>query len=408
MNIKEVQISEIKNLNLIYIFTTDHLLRGKTEKFIGAKIVFDENRTLSLDYTDPLFEEFIRKIIERYNKEKDKRQIILLGTLTEKIMNNPEFDHIGSVKEKNTTGFTLFNTKNHEMLKYEIYLKEVLKDILKMSFGYEVVNIDSIDGYNNKFVISYSVGSVSFTCSIIVSFRDNEHLDFRIGHVENRNLNITGAIENKITSILCTWNSNVNNLSGIIKYDCFNDEVLHSIKDGSLSLYHNDKKDTIIDADHEIIKFYLELIGIPSGETTIKVNENNYVLFSEEVIKEEETDLFIKQTGTQIAINDDMVLIRHKIENSLSKYNNRLNVSLDKIIHDITLSKLIINKNNYILVEHRTTNSFGSVYEYKVFKVDELDFKRIFKTNEVIEIEPTIKSIDEVKKLLKKNEGGVK
>ena len=64
MNLTEVQISEVKNLNLIYIFTTDHILKGKTEKYIGAKVVFDDHRTLSLDYKSPYFEEFLKRIID--------------------------------------------------------------------------------------------------------------------------------------------------------------------------------------------------------------------------------------------------------------------------------------------------------------------------------------------------------
>ena len=91
MTLTEVQISEIKNLNLIYIFTTDHILRGKTDKYVGAKVVFDGNRTLSLDYKSPYFESFLKRIIERYNKEKDSRYIVLLGKLTEKLMNDETF-----------------------------------------------------------------------------------------------------------------------------------------------------------------------------------------------------------------------------------------------------------------------------------------------------------------------------
>ena len=55
MTLTEVQISEIKNLNLIYIFTTDSILKDKSKRYIGARVVFDDNRTLSMDYKDPHF-----------------------------------------------------------------------------------------------------------------------------------------------------------------------------------------------------------------------------------------------------------------------------------------------------------------------------------------------------------------
>lgn len=408
MNLIEVQISEIKNLNLIYIFTTDYLLRGKTDKYIGAKIVFDGNRTLSLDYKDPLFESFIKKIIERYNQEKDQRNIILLGKLTQDLMSSSAFDSLGDISKRNTTGFTLFNTKNHELKKYESYLKAVLKDILKINFGYESVVINKIDGYNNKFVVYYSVGTVDLECRIILSFRSDTHLDFKMMHVDDRNLNISGTIENNITNISSSWES-INNMSGTILFDVLSGEVAHSIKDREIPIYHNDSSDTLLENDEELIQFYLDLFGIPTNQKVLKTGDYSYILGDEEIVIEEGTELFIKQSGTQIEVSEDEVLIRYKIENILNKYQNRLNISLDKTIHDITLSKLNIDKKIYVLIEHRITNSTGSVYEYKVFEVNEIDFKNIFKPINEIEIDSKINSIAEVRKLIKvHNEGGIK
>ena len=407
MNLIEVQISEIKNLNLIYIFTTDYLLRGKTDKYIGAKIVFDGNRTLSLDYKSPLFESFIKKIIERYNKEKDKRDIILLGKLTQDLMSSSAFDSLGDISKRNTTGFTLFNTKNHELKKYESYLKEILKDILKINFGYEAIEITKIDGYNNKFVVYYSVGNVDFECRIILSFRDDTHLDFKIMHVDDRNLNVSGSIENNITNINGSWEST--NLSGTILFDVLTEEVNHSIKDREIPVYHNDSSETLLESDEELILFYLNLFGIPTNQSVLKTGDYSYILGNEEVIIEEGTELYIKQSGTQIEISEDEVLIRYKIENILNKYQNRLNITLDKTIHDITLSKLSVDKKMYILIEHRITNSTGSVYEYKVYEMNEIDFKNIFNPINEIEIASEIKSVDEVRRLIKINEeGGIK
>ena len=81
MKLSEAQIYSIKNLDLIYIFATDSILNNETNKYIGAKVVYDNKKTLTFDYTDKYFEKYIKKILEVYNNEKDNRNIVLLGDI---------------------------------------------------------------------------------------------------------------------------------------------------------------------------------------------------------------------------------------------------------------------------------------------------------------------------------------
>ena len=406
MTLTEVQISEIKNLNLIYIFTTDHILRGKTDKYVGAKVVFDGNRTLSLDYKSPYFESFLKRIIERYNKEKDSRYIVLLGKLTEKLMNDETFASIGSIEDKKTTGLTLFDTKNHELKKYESYLKDTLKNILKLTLGYEVINIDKIDGFNNKYVVYYSVGTVNLECRLILSFRDDTHLDFKISHVGKTNLGITGTIENNISLVSVDWKSDITDLEGHTTYDAINNETEKKILGNNETVQYSEEAETLIDTDIELINFYLNLFGIEVLPNIIKTGEYNYILGDEEIKNSEDTELFYKRTSTQISINDSLVILRHQVQNGLNKYHNQINVTLDKTTHDITMSKVLIDKSEYVLIEHRTTNEFGSVYDYKIYQVDNLDFKSIFVPKEEATIDTTITSIEDVKKYVRKRKEG--
>ena len=63
MELKEVQISEIKNLNLIYVFTTDSIFKKGSNKYVGARVVFENNtRSFALDYKDKHFQKFIKRI----------------------------------------------------------------------------------------------------------------------------------------------------------------------------------------------------------------------------------------------------------------------------------------------------------------------------------------------------------
>ena len=409
MNLTEVQISEIKNLNLIYIFTTDHILRNKTEKYVGAKVVFGDYRTLSLDYKSPYFEMFSKRIIERYNKEKDRRNIILLGPLTEKIVNDEFFRNLGSIEEKKTEGLSLFNTKNHELRKYESYLKDTLKHILKTTLSYEVIDIDKIDGYNNKFVVFYHVGSVELQCNLILSFRDETHLDFILTSVDRKNLRINGTIENDIDKVNVTWESVLLDLYGSTTYDAITNETTRSIASSVETIFHNESTETLLESDLELIKFYLNLFEIPVSQNIIKTDDYNYILGEEEILNHEQTELFFKRIGTQISISDNQVIIRHKIHNGLNKYNNQINVTLDRTIHEITLSKILVDKEEYVLIEHKNKNEFGSVYEYKVYKVDNLDFKNIFVPTTTLNVEENITSFNDVLRYVKKRvEGGNK
>ena len=402
MNLTEVQISEVKNLNLIYIFTTDHILRSSTEKYIGAKVVFDGNRTLSLDYKSPYFEDFLKRIIERYNKEKDSRNIILLGKLTPKIINDETLKNLGKVTDKKTIGLTIFDTKNHELKKYESYLVDTLENILKIGVGYEVVSIDKIDGYNNKFVIFYSVGSVKLECRLILSFRDETHLDFSLSRVDKTNLGVNGTIENNIDYVSITWKSNQTDLNGITTYNALTNETERKIESGEETVLYNETNETLIDTDYELITYYLNLFNIPISENIIKTGEFNYMLGEETILNSEDTELFYRHTGTQISISDDEVVIRHQIHNGLNKYNNRINVTLDKTVHDITMTKLTVEKEDYIFIEHKTTNEFGSVYEYNVYQVDNFDFKHVFTPINTYELSKDIKSLEDVKKYIRK------
>ena len=52
MDLITAQISEIKNLNLIQIYATDSIFNNNTNKYIGARVVFNNNNVLSLNYKD--------------------------------------------------------------------------------------------------------------------------------------------------------------------------------------------------------------------------------------------------------------------------------------------------------------------------------------------------------------------
>ena len=405
MDIREVQISELKNLNLIYIFTTDSILKDKSKRYIGARVVFDDNRTLSMDYKDPHFEKLIRRIIERYNKEKDNRNIILLGNLTKSIVQDETFESIGTIPTEKTVGLSLFDTKNFELKKYESYFFDTLKNILKIAKGYETVDIDKVDGYNHKFIVYYHVGSVKLEMNVIISFRDGDHIDFKIGYVDGMDLGIDGTIENNINSVNITWNSPVTHLSGENTYQSVAGLVEKKIVSDEQTIYHSEESDTLLEEDVSLINFYLNMFGINKPKNIIKTTDYNYILGDEEVINHVDTEVFYKNNGVQISISPETTIIRYQVLNRLSKYDDRINVTLSKSLVEITLTKLVVDKVNYVLIEQKDTNDFGTTYNYIAYEVEDINFTKPFISNEELDIDTDVNSLYDIKRYIKLNRG---
>ena len=125
MDLIEAKIAEIKNLNLIYIFTTDNILKNKTDKYVGVKVLYDKDKTFSLDYKSEHFETFMKRILVRYNKEKNKRNIILLGDLTKKLMQDSFFALKEEKGESSQTSGILVNAKKNNVKAYHKYLNRI-------------------------------------------------------------------------------------------------------------------------------------------------------------------------------------------------------------------------------------------------------------------------------------------
>ena len=123
----------------------------------------------------------------------------------------------------------------------------------------------------------------------------------------------------------------------------------------------------------------------------------------DEVINHVDKEIFFKNNGVQISINPNLTIIRYQVLNGLSKYDNRINVTLSKSLVEITLTKLELDKENYILIEQKETNDFGTNYNYKVYKVDIIDFTKPFKFSNSFNIDREVNSIHDIKRYIKLN-----
>lgn len=400
MDLLDVRISELKNINLIYLYSTDSIFTKEENKYLAIKVVYNNNNNyIYLDFKDPHFSSLVKRVLTRYNQEKDNRNIVLLGDLTRKLLTDETI--IKNVEKKhafNSDGIALFDSKKDRLVVFEPYLDQFLTDILKTLKHYEAVKIDKIDGYNNKYVVYYSLGSIKKSFPIIITFVNDETINFRIGLVDGLNLNVTGTLTNNLNYVDATWQSNNQDISGYCHYDVVNNEIERKISNDDKTLFYAEVGETMISEDTELINFYLNLLGINWDQEFTKTGEHNYISGITKNLLEEAENVLVEDHGIQLYVKDNRVVLKYKIKNGIAKYNNLLNVELEYTEYEIILTKMEINREIYILIEKVSRNNFGKKYDYEVYKTGEIDFTKPFVTEEVIKIEENPHSLYEIKK----------
>lgn len=401
MDLIEAKIAEIKNLNLIYIFTTDSILKNNSEKYIGAKIVYNKDQVLTLDYKSTHFSKFIQKILSRYNKEKSKRNIILLGDLTKKLVQDSFFTIVGEKKEfKQTSGIFVNNKKNQVKL-YEKYLEKTLQVILKGLYNYDYVKVKKIDGFNYKYVVTYNC-PIERRLHMLIFIKEDGNLDFRISNIDNNNVNISGTIIDKFNSIEINWYESNQNLKGNVIFNTNDKLITEKVYKEDKLYYFKESEDTLLEEDEEIINFYTELFGIKKLSNVMKIADCTYLLSDANVLLEKEEGIIYNNTQVQISLLEEDVIIKEKIKNGISKYNDEIKIALDEKINEFTLKQLEIDGKFYMLIQKRTKKNNSNTYSYEVLKLDgEKNIFIPFEIEDRYEIEKELKSFEFAKQYIK-------
>lgn len=407
MDLIEAQISEIKNLNLIYVFTTDNIIKNNSEKYIGIKIVYNDDKVFSLDYKSEYFESFVKRILSRYSKEKDKRDIILLGDLTKKIIGESSFDIIEDKKEFSQPTGILVNPKKNQIKGYYKYLEKALKTILKTIKNYKVVNIDSIDGFNNKYVVNYSIGNIKKELYMLVFVNDDDTVDFRISSVDGTIVNISGSIKDNLSQVEINWYDDVNVLKGNIKYNSNENIIEEKLYKEDTPLISKESVDTLLEEDESIISFYTGLCNLNAPKNIMKIDDNCYLLSESKIIGEEKDGIIYNNLSCNISIFNDEVIIRHREKNGLNKYNGQIKVTLDESIQEFVLKKIKINEDYFVLIERRNKQNVKTVYSYSVIELDRNInlFNPFDITNKKI-INEELRTYESAKQYIKNMKGG--
>lgn len=410
MELKEVQISEIKNLNLIYVFTTDSIFKKGSNKYVGARVVFENNtKSFALDYKDKHFQKFIKRILERYHKEKEKRKIILLGELTKHLISDSSFAVLEKAQNQGlqTEGLPAFNTSDREVKKQEPFLKEAMEMILKVYKNYEVLSVDSIDGFNKKYIVNYSIGSIKKKMPIIISQRDDGIIDFRLSRLEEKALPISGTLTNDGGKVEVKWNDEVSCIDGHLLYDPNNDVVERKVTSNGQTIIYDEGKDTLLEEDATLINFYFDLCEMQIPKKIVKVGDSSYLLAEETDLNDDDKEILYSNTSAQLDVLQDEVRISFRIKNCFSKYNNQINTVLDQEIEEVTFKKLDVDSKKYIIAEIKSkTDTQEATYKHRVFEVaSDIDFRKGFEYTNTYYSDRELKTLEDAKQLTRTKGG---
>ena len=383
MEVREARINQIKNISLIYIYTTDSILNNDSNKYIGAKVVYDNNKTINIDYKDKHFGTFIKRIIEQYQKEKDKRRIVLLGDLTKKLMETLSFDLVEEKVNSTSKQIPLFKVENRNLLKYKSALKEIITLVMTRNLKYDNIKVKDINGYNNHYQVTYQVGNIEKTFPMII-YNDEDTLYFEINRIDKLNTDIHGSIELKGQKLEVTYDDG--EYSAKIIYDSESCITSKSMMKDLIPLHYEETNDVITDEEIKSIKSYLNLFEDEIPSNILKVGDNSYLL-SQINSEEKDEDILYNVVSYLITIDEPLIATKTIVDGFI-KYNGEVKSILGKTTKEIMLKKIKVDGKETFIEEIRTTTNNTESFEYNV--LDE---------NEKYAIAE--KTLDEIKALIK-------
>ena len=393
--VKDYSINEIKNINLIYVFSKESIFKDIGNKFVGLTVVYaNGKKSLKIDYKDPNFAKALNRVIDRYNKEKTRRRIVLLGDFTKKFIENNQFE-IVNINEDKKEQIPYFSWENKVVCKYQKYIYELIDLIAKQLYKCETFKIDSLKGFNNIYNLNYNIAYHNKSARIIICPLEDA-IDFRMSSIDGSNDIIYGSITAKVGGIFSSFK--VGDFNGYIDYNLTDKEISKHIDILGKSIYHENTSDTILEEDKNIIDFYLSFLGDKADDNVVKVNDETFIVYEKSDFEFEELDdknNIYKSSETLINIYDDVVRIIKTQKEGITKLEGFVESELSSDVEKVNIRKI---EGSIILVEK---NKNGD-YSYQIMNNNNIDFKSPFDNSKIEDINVT--SIDDVKKYINSKE----
>lgn len=395
-------INSIKNLKLLYFYNV-----YENTDTPGLKIVYDNEKVFSLDYSDEYFDDYILKVFEVYNNETQSNNIYVKEETSNTLLNLVE-------KIKNKEKIYTQNNQIIEFSKFhfqikiiEEYIINTLKNILtSIFFENSEIKIESFNGYKNKFCLQYKIKNddqeQENIMPIIVKHHEENKYQFETNIYKDFLIKINGKIEFTNHYVNITWKNseesiigrNVNNIDesksvNLIKIKS-NDEERYIY----LNQNHKEKKKLDINYISN-----LEKLNITLPKNLRQITDNQYI--GNHYENENNSDKFIEE-DYQISTKNNLIKINFYKNIGYLRENN-FKLITEKNKKQIILQLIKFENNPYIIKEITNLNSDIPKYSYEVYETNNIEsFKDNLEIKNKIKINEYVETLEDIKKLILK------
>lgn len=411
INNKIIEIEQIKNLNAIRFYN----LVPETsldKKLFGLKITYDNNQVLDYNYTDEYFEEFVTKVLETYQIEQNKRNIIILNDFTKEIIDKYsklDFKTPNEIPFASKNHINLINNDDFKIKLLEDFLKDIISSLLTLFYNDEI-NLLNLTGYRNHYTIEFEVNNQKKFVPIIITAQDNFNYTFRINSINNTVMSLKGNIKISDNYLECSLNNNDNTIIGKYFYHVDTNKCENYILYNNKPCYIKKNKNSLSEEEIKTINFYLNYLGVDSYDSISKVTNNDYILNKFLTKENEEHQVFC-----HIRLTSNLVRIIKTTKQGIMKYDEQFLISFEEekeeIIFKLINDEKLDTTSNYILVQTKylkTAKSRGNYktdlcnkYTYKLLEVpSNTKLNSIFNIVETTNLE-NVTEYSSVKKLIK-------
>lgn len=413
-NPDEIKIAQIKDLRLIYISSYNQNLIGNDNLCFELKIVYGNNESLKYDYRDKYFSDFVSKVIEVYNKEKDLRKINFLNETTEELFNN--INNFSSIKisydHKNLQDFKVssFNRSNMSYFAIVPYVKDAIIKFLWAINQSEDVRVQFFPANSNRIFCQYMIKNKSFSLPILVKSNNYDQYGMDFSYTKGSNLIANGEINLLSNSIVSEWVDKNRVFAGKNIYSTECEKFQKYVTTGKGKIFYDNSVPVLLDKDIKMVNYFWNLFGLDNAQKITKTLDNCFIITNDRRLDYGD-DLFLKQIA-YATFSNKMIDILVQKNYGANKFSDQLFISFDEERIKITAIVEQIYDLNVLIVQRaylpcKISNGtykkeFENRYEYEVYIIDSDNLLNEFNILETIDIDVPIQNIYQIESINKR------
>lgn len=414
----KVDLFEIKDLRHIYFYDLfDGALKNNKKTYFGLKIVFDNDKTLDLDYTNEFFAEYVLRVLSVYKRERHLNNITFIDDSTKDYLDNLilEYGKKSFDDKLQKAIFIPSINRSFAVNLFNEYLKDGIKLILKLFYSENsIINIDNISGYRDKYIVNYSVNGINDIFPLICFKTGETELSFKISGIEGIGDPISGDIA-LTPNILITWNNDDEEIYGKLYYNLEEKYSEKVIRNENKAVFVETKELSISPDKQKLCEFYINLLlGFKTEgfDITQTVNDSYLYGYKNSTITEDENNILNTKSG-HIKICKNLVYIISSDRYGISIHGDDIVIPYLDDKQEIILFPFDFEGENYILLQRKYisgSKTIGehkdkhlNVYSYEIFKVENnKDLTNEIKVIDNFKIQEEISDLSGVEEIIKR------